>query len=94
VSGFSGANGTSGFSGYSGYSGINGTQQMVYDQFTSSASQTTFTTTNTYTSGKIEVFCQGVKMVNAVDVTVSNGTSVVFATAPATSSRIDLVYPI
>ena len=33
-------------------------------------------------------------MVNAVDVTVSNGTSVVFATAPATSSRIDLVYPI
>ena len=67
---------------------------MIYDQFTSTASQTTYTTSATYTSGKIEVFCQGVKLVNGLDVTVTSGTAVVFATAPATSSRVDLVYPI
>jgi len=95
ISGYSGS-GVSGFSGYSGYSGSapSITSKMIYDQFTSSAAQTTFTTTQTYTSGKIQVFCQGVQMVNAVDVTVSNGTTVVFVTAPATSSKVDLVYPI
>ena len=67
---------------------------MIYDQFTSSAAQTTFTTTQTYTSGKIEVFCQGVKLVNGSDVTVTSGTAAVFVTAPATSSKVDLVYPI
>lgn len=67
---------------------------MIYDSFTATASQTTFTTSTTYTSGKIEVFANGVKMVNGADVTVTSGTSVVFATGVAVNTRVDLVYPI
>jgi hypothetical protein len=32
-------------------------------------------------------------MVNGSDVTVTSGTSVVFATSPTTGTRVDLVYP-
>ena len=67
--------------------------KMIYDAFTATASQTTFTTSTTYTSGKIEVFCNGVKM-NGGDVTVTSGTSVVFATGLAVNSIVNLVYPI
>ena len=67
--------------------------KMVYDTFTATASQTTFTPSTTYTSGKIEVYCNGVKMVNGTDVTVTSGTSVVFATGLAVGSLVDLVYP-
>ena len=67
--------------------------KMIYDQFTATASQTTFTTSVTYISGKIDVYANGVKMVNAADVTVTSGTSVVFATGVALNTRVDLVYP-
>lgn len=67
---------------------------MIYDSFTATASQTTFTTSQTYTSGKIEVYFNGVKMVNGSDVTVTSGTQVVFASGLASGSRVDLVYPI
>jgi hypothetical protein len=77
------ANGTSG-----------GVQNIVYNTFTATASQTTFTATNTYTSGKIEVFCNGVKMRNGSDVTVTSGTSVVFASGLTAGDLVDLVYPI
>jgi hypothetical protein len=67
--------------------------KMIYDQFTATALQTTFTTSATYISGKIEVYANGVKMVNAADVTVTSGTSVVFTTGVALNTRVDLVYP-
>lgn len=67
---------------------------MIYDQFTATASQTTFTTSTTYTSGKIDVYANGIKMVNGADVTVTSGTSVVFATGVASGTRVDLVYPV
>jgi hypothetical protein len=70
------------------------TGKMIYNSFTATASQTTFTTTNTYTSGKIQVFANGVMMVNGSDVTVTSGTSVVFASGLASGTRVDLVYPI
>ncbi len=70
------------------------TADMIYDSFTATASQTTFTTSATYTSGKIEVFFNGVKMVNGSDVTVTSGTQVVFASGLASGSVVDLVYPI
>jgi trimeric autotransporter adhesin len=68
--------------------------KIIYDTFTATASQTTFTTSTTYTSGKIEVFCNGIKMRNGSDVTVTSGTSVVFASGLASGSLVDLVYPI
>jgi hypothetical protein len=67
--------------------------KMIYDQFTATAAQTTFTTSATYISGKIDVYANGVKMVNAADVTVTGGTSVVFTTGVALNTRVDLVYP-
>jgi hypothetical protein len=67
--------------------------KMIYDAFTATASQTTFTTSTTYTSGKIEVYVNGCKMRNATDVTVTSGTSVVFASGLAVGSLVDLVYP-
>lgn len=66
---------------------------MIYDSFTATASQTTFTTSTTYTASKIEVYANGIKMVNGSDVTVTSGTSVVFATGVAVNTRVDLVYP-
>ena len=67
---------------------------MIYDNFTATASQTTFTTSQTYTSSKIDVYANGVKMVNGEDVTVTSGTQVVFASGVAVNTRVNLVYPI
>jgi hypothetical protein len=67
--------------------------KMVYDTFTATAAQTTFTNSVTYTSGKIEVYVNGCKMRNGTDVTVTSGTSVVFASGLAVGSLVDLVYP-
>lgn len=67
---------------------------MIYDTFTATASQTTFTTSTTYTSGKIEVYVNGVKMRNGSDVTVTSGTNVVFATGLTSGNLVDLVYPV
>ena len=66
---------------------------MQYDQFTATASQTTFTTSKTYNSNKIQVFAQGVLMRNGTDVTVSNGTTVVFATGLVVGTLVDVNYP-
>ena len=66
---------------------------MTFDSFTATASQTTFTTSASYTSGKIMVFCNGVEMVGGADVTITSGTSVVFATALTVGTRVELVYP-
>jgi len=70
-----------------------GVTNLIYDTFTADGSTTSFTTSATYTSGKIEVYCNGVKMRNGSDVTVTSGTAVVFASAPANTSLIDVVYP-
>lgn len=70
------------------------TADMIYDNFTATASQTTFTTSQTYTSGKIDVFANGVRMVNGEDVTVTSGTQVVFASGLAAGMKVNLVYPI
>lgn len=68
--------------------------KMIYDSFTATASQTTFASSVAYTASKIEVYANGVKMVNGADVTVTSGTSVVFAAGLAVGTRVDLVYPI
>jgi hypothetical protein len=70
------------------------TADMIYQSFTATASQTTFTPTTAYTASKIQVFANGVMMVNGADVTVTSGTSVVFASGLASGTRVDLVYPI
>jgi hypothetical protein len=67
--------------------------KMIYDSFTATAGQTTFTTSTTYTSGKIEVVVNGCSMVNGSDVTVTSGTSIVFATGLTVNDRVTAIYP-
>lgn len=67
---------------------------MRYDQFTATASQTTFVTSATYTSGKIQVFVEGVLQRNNVDVTVTSGTQIVFATGLDAGDLVDVTYPV
>ncbi len=66
---------------------------MIFDTFTATASQTTFSTSQAYTSGKISVFVNGTKMRNGSDVTVTSGTSVVFAAGLAAGDLVDVQYP-
>ena len=66
---------------------------FIYDTFTATASQTTFTSSTSYTGNKIDVYVNGAKVRNGTDVTVSGGSSVVFATGLAVGSLVDLVYP-
>jgi len=65
---------------------------FVYDTFTATASQTTFTTSTTYQSGKINVFANGIRMVNGSDVTVTSGTQVVFASGLTAGTAVDITY--
>lgn len=67
---------------------------MRYDQFTATASQTTFTTSGTYTSGKIQVFVNGALQRNNSDVTVTSGTNIVFVTGLVAGDLVDVTYPI
>lgn len=67
---------------------------MRYDQFTATASQTTFTTSATYTSGKIQVFVNGALQRNNGDVTVTSGTNIVFATGLVAGDLVDVTYPV
>jgi len=65
---------------------------FIYDKFTATASQTTFTTSATYSSGNINVFANGIRMVNGSDVTVTSGTQVVFATGLTAGTTVDITY--
>ena len=64
-----------------------------FDTFTATASQTTFTTSQPYTSGKISVYKNGAKQRNGSDVTVTSGSTVVFAVACTSGDVVDVDYP-
>ena len=74
---------------------INGTSARF--TYTASASQTTFTgsdnngNTLAYDAGFVDVYLNGVKLVNGTDVTVTSGTSVVLATGATANDIIDIV---
>jgi hypothetical protein len=76
-------------------SSVNGTSQRY--NYTATASQTTFTgadnggNTLTYDAGYIDVYLNGVKLLNGTDVTVSSGTSVVLATGATAGDIVDIV---
>lgn len=66
---------------------------MIFDTFTATASQTTFATSQAYTSGKISVFVNGMLMRNGSDVTVTSGTSIVMAFGLSAGDLVDVEYP-
>ena len=63
------------------------------DLYTATSGQTTFTTSASYTSGKIEVSINGVILVNAVDVTVTSGSQFVLASGATLNDRVLAIYP-
>jgi hypothetical protein len=70
-------------------SAINGT--ATRQTFTATAAQTTFTISGGYDAGFADVYLNGVKLVNGVDVNVSSGTDVVLATGATGGDIVDVV---
>lgn len=59
--------------------------------FTATAAQTTFAVAGGYDAGFADVFLNGVKLVNGVDVNVSSGTNVVLTTGATENDTVDVV---
>jgi microcystin-dependent protein len=60
-------------------------------QFTATAGQTTFTISNGYQRNLVDVYQNGVKLVNGSDVDVSTGTAVVLATGASLGDIIEVI---
>jgi hypothetical protein len=65
--------------------------QRVVTQFTATSGQTTFTPQSGYTIGYLDVFLNGVKLVNGDDYTASNGTSITLASGASVGDSVELV---
>jgi len=76
----------------SGYIGTIPTPQATQTRqtFVATASQTTFNTAG-YTAGFVDVYMNGVKLVDGTDFTATNGSTVVLTTGAAASDIIDIV---
>jgi hypothetical protein len=93
-SGSAGADGAIGYTGSTGASAVNGTTERF--TYTISGTPTTVSgndnsgNTLAYDNGLIDVFLNGIKMVNGTDVTVTSGTSVVFAESLTNGDVVDI----
>jgi hypothetical protein len=65
-------------------------QRLVYD-FTATSGQTTFTLTNAYTVGYVDVYLNGVKLVVDDDFTATNGTTVVLGTGATAGDSVSII---
>ena len=75
--------------GYIGNAPIN---NSIFKQvFTPSTGTTTFTPGTTYTAGFIDVYQNGIKLIDTTDYTASNGTTVVLGVAATTGDTIEIV---
>ena len=63
----------------------------VRQQFTGDGSTTVFTVTGGYTPNNLDVYLNGVKLRNGTDVTVTNGSTFTFTTAPPNGDLIDVI---
>lgn len=63
---------------------------ILSQSFTGNGSNTQFTINGGYTIGTLAVYVNGVKAVNGVDVTQTNGSTINFSTAPLNSSIIEV----
>ena len=76
-------------SGYIGNAPIN---NSIFKQvFTPSTGTTTFTPGTAYTPGFIDVYQNGVKLIDTTDYTASNGTTVVLGVAATTGDTVEIV---
>ena len=60
------------------------------DSFTATSAQTTFTTSEGYSVGFVDVFMNGVRL-NASDFTATDGSTVVLASGAATGDLLDII---
>ena len=76
----------------SGYIGTTPVPQSTQSRqsFTATASQTTFNTSG-YTAGFVDVYLNGVKLVDGTDFTATNGSDVVLTVAASASDVVDVV---
>jgi len=65
--------------------------QRIVTTFTATASQTTFTPTSGYTVGYLDVYHNGVKLINGDDYTASNGSTFVLASGAASGDVVESV---
>ena len=76
-------------------SSVNGTSQRY--NYTATSGQTTFTgsdnngNTLSYDAGYVDIYLNGSKLLNATDVTVTSGSSVVLASGATTGDVVDIV---
>lgn len=68
-------------------SSVNGTAQR--NSYTATAGQTTFAAT--YDAGYVDVYLNGVKLIDGTDFTATNGTSIVLASGAAANDTVDIV---
>jgi hypothetical protein len=66
---------------------VNGTAQRV--NYTATAGQTTFAAT--YDVGFVDVYLNGIKLINATDFTATNGTSIVLTSGATLNDTVDIV---
>lgn len=65
--------------------------QRVVSTFTATAGQTTFTPISGYTLGYIDVYLNGIKLVDGDDYTAANGMTVVLASGAAVGDSVECV---
>ena len=68
-------------------SSVNGTSQRF--SYTATANQTSFAAT--YDAGFVDVYLNGIKLINGTDFTATNGTAVVLAAGAAVNDTVDIV---
>ena len=65
--------------------------QRLVNEFTATSGQTTFTVTNSYTVGYVDVYLNGVKLVNGDDYTNTNGTTIVLTIGATTGDSVSII---
>ncbi len=65
--------------------------QRLVNEFTATSGQTTFTVTNSYTVGYVDVYLNGVKLVNGDDYTATNGTTIVLTIGATTGDSVSVI---
>ena len=65
--------------------------QRLVNEFTATSGQTTFTVTNSYTVGYVDVYLNGVKLVNGDDYTATNGTTIVLTIGATTGDSVSII---
>ena len=65
--------------------------QRIVTTVTATAGQTTFTPSSGYTVGYLDVYLNGIKLINGTDYTASNGSTVVLTDAAALDDVVELM---